>query len=58
MEEFNKPSQTGTVDELLWEFEDFKALMLIRNYTLNESHILSSLIGLMNEEIKYGVKFF
>lgn len=37
--EFNKLSQTGTVDELLEEFEELKAQMLMRNLNLNESHL-------------------
>lgn len=58
VEEFNKLSQTGTVDEFLGKFEDLKAHMIIRNSALNEAHFLSSFIGSLKEEIKFGVKMF
>lgn len=38
VEEFNKLSQTGTVDEFLGRFENLKAHMSVRNPHLNESH--------------------
>ncbi|XP_075101843.1 uncharacterized protein LOC142177270 [Nicotiana tabacum] len=58
VEEFNKLSQKGTVDEFLGKFEDRKAQMLVRNPQLNESHFLSSFIGALKEEIKFGIKLF
>lgn len=30
--------------------------MIIRNLTLNEAHFLSSFIGALKEEIKFGLK--
>ncbi|XP_060190417.1 uncharacterized protein LOC132619575 [Lycium barbarum] len=58
VEEFNKLSQDGTVDEFLGKFEDLKAQMLVRNPLLDESHFISSFIGALKEEIKFGVKMF
>jgi len=58
VEEFNKLSQIGTVDEFLGKFEDLKAQMIIRNPALNEAYFLSSFIGALKEEIKFGVKMF
>lgn len=58
VEEFNKLTQTGTVDELLARFEDLKAQMIMSNPTLNESHFLSSFMGALREEIKFAVKMF
>ncbi|XP_070016017.1 uncharacterized protein [Nicotiana sylvestris] len=58
VEEFNKLSQEGTVDEFLGKFEDLKAQMLVCNPQLDESHFLSSFIGTLKEEIKFGVKLF
>ncbi|KAH0687145.1 hypothetical protein KY284_017698 [Solanum tuberosum] len=55
VEEFNKLSQIGSVDEFLGRFEDLKAQMLIRNPALNEAHFLSSFIGAL---IKFAVKLF
>lgn len=58
VEEFNKLSQVGTIDEFLVKFEDMKAQMLIRNPLLDESHFISSFIGALKEEIRCGVKLF
>ncbi|XP_019251395.1 PREDICTED: uncharacterized protein LOC109230342 [Nicotiana attenuata] len=58
VKEFNKLNQTGTVDEFLGKFEDLKAQMLIRNPNLDESHFISSFIGALKEEIRFGVKLF
>ncbi|KAH0748079.1 hypothetical protein KY290_027311 [Solanum tuberosum] len=58
VEEFNKLSQVGSVDEFLGKFEDLKAQMLIRNPALNEAHFLSSFIGALKEEIRFAVKLF
>ncbi|KAF3649019.1 hypothetical protein FXO38_17877 [Capsicum annuum] len=58
VEEFNKLSQTGTIDEFLGRFEDLKAQMLIRNPALNEAHFLSSFIGALKEEIRFAIKMF
>lgn len=58
VEKFNKLSQTGSVDEFLGKFEDLKAQMLIRNPILNDAHFLSSFVGALKEEIRYGVKMF
>ncbi|KAF3665647.1 hypothetical protein T459_17385 [Capsicum annuum] len=57
-EEFNKLSQTESVGELLVKFEELKAQMLMRNPNLSESHFLSSFVGALKEEIKYGVKLY
>ncbi|OIT20411.1 hypothetical protein A4A49_38895 [Nicotiana attenuata] len=48
----------GLVDEFLGKFEDLKAQMLIRNPHLDESHFISSFIGALKEEIRFGVKLF
>lgn len=53
VEEFNKLTQVGTVDEFLGKFEELKAQMLVRNPNLNESHFLSSFVGALKEEIKF-----
>ncbi|KAH0671271.1 hypothetical protein KY285_023835 [Solanum tuberosum] len=58
VEEFNKLSQVGSVDEFLVRFEDLKAQMLIRNPALNETHFLSSFIGALKKEIRFAVKLF
>nr|XP_009760314.1 PREDICTED: uncharacterized protein LOC104212668 [Nicotiana sylvestris] len=58
VEEFNKLSQTRTVDEFLGKFEELKAQMLIRNLNLDESHFISSFIGALKKEIRFGVKLF
>ncbi|KAK4706963.1 hypothetical protein R3W88_033473 [Solanum pinnatisectum] len=58
VEEFNKLSQIGTVDEFLGKSEDLKAQLIIRNPALNEAHFLSSFIGALKVEIKFGVKMF
>ncbi|XP_075083577.1 uncharacterized protein LOC142167313 [Nicotiana tabacum] len=58
VEEFNKLSQIATVDEFLGKFEDMKAQMLIRNPHLDESYFISSFIGALKEEIRFGVKLF
>ncbi|PHT45911.1 hypothetical protein CQW23_15069 [Capsicum baccatum] len=57
-EKFNKLSQTESVGELLVKFEELKAQMLMRNPNLSESHFLSSFVGALKEEIKYGVKLY
>ncbi|OIS99338.1 putative mitochondrial protein [Nicotiana attenuata] len=57
VEEFNKLSQVGSVDGFLGKFEDLKVQMFIRNPHLDESHFISSFIGL-KEEIRFGVKLF
>nr|XP_009802879.1 PREDICTED: uncharacterized protein LOC104248335 [Nicotiana sylvestris] len=58
VEEFNKLSQLGSVDEFLSRFEDLKAQMIIRNPALNEDHFLSSFVGALKEEIRFSVKLF
>lgn len=58
MEEFNNLRQSGTVDEFLVKFEDLKAQILLRNPQPNESHLLSSFLGALKEEIKFAVKMF
>lgn len=58
VEEFNRLTQTGSVEEFLGKFEDLKAQMIMRNPSLNESHFLSSFVGTLKEEIKNGVKMF
>ncbi|KAH0729480.1 hypothetical protein KY290_000602 [Solanum tuberosum] len=50
VEEFNKLSQIGTLDEFLGKSEDLKVQMIIRNPALNEAHFLSSFIGALKEE--------
>lgn len=58
VKEFNKLSQNCVVDEFLGMFEDMKSQMLIRNLHLDESHLISSFIESLKEEIRFGVKLF
>ncbi|PHT67574.1 hypothetical protein T459_27061 [Capsicum annuum] len=58
MEEFNKLSQTRTVEEFLGRFKNLKAQMIIRSSALNETYFLSSFIGALKKKIKFGVKMF
>lgn len=58
VEQFNRLSQTGSVDEFLGKFEDLKAQMLVRNPHLYDAHFLSSFVGALKEEITFVVKMF
>lgn len=58
VDEFNKLSQTGAVDEFPGRFEDLKAQTIIKNPALTEAHFLSSFIGALKEEIKFAVRMF
>ena len=45
VEDFNKLTQTGTIDQYLERFEDLKALMLLKNPSLPMDYFVDSFVG-------------
>ena len=58
VEEFNKLSQSGTIDEYLDAFENLKGLMLLRNPLLPEEYFLDSFVGGLRPNLKHFVRAF
>ena len=58
IEEFNKLSQKGTLDEYQEKFEELKPYMLQFNSNLPESYFISSFVSGLKEELKLRVKAY
>lgn len=58
VEDFNKLHQTGSSDDYLVEFEELKALLLVRNPTMSDSYFLESFIGGLTAAVKPLVRAF
>ena len=58
VEEFNKPTQTGSIDEHLEKFEELKSLMQIRNPLLPVDYFVDSFVGGLSPQIKSFTKAF
>lgn len=58
VEEFNKLSQSGTIDEYLDTFENLKGLMPQRNPLLPEEYFLDSFMGGLKPNLKHFVRAF
>ncbi|XP_074313633.1 uncharacterized protein LOC141648817 [Silene latifolia] len=58
VEEFNKLSQTGSLEDYLDSFEHLKGLMLQRNRLLPDQYFLDSFVGGLKPAVKPFVKAF
>jgi len=58
VEEFNRLQQTGTLDEYLANFEELKALILLRGPNMPEDYLLESFIGGLEPAIKSLARAF
>jgi len=58
VEDFNKLTQTGTIDQYLEKFEDLKALMLLKNPSLPMDYFVDSFVGGLSPQLKSFTKAF
>ena len=58
VEEFNKLTQTGSIDEYLEKIEELKSLMQIRNPLLPTDYFVDSFMGGLSPQIKSFTKAF
>lgn len=58
VEEFNKLTQVGTLEDYLDKFEDLMSLMIQKNPEIPDSYFLDSFIGGLKPTIKYFVRSF
>ncbi|KAJ8427985.1 hypothetical protein Cgig2_012073 [Carnegiea gigantea] len=58
VEDFNRLSQTGIIDEYLERFEELKSLMLVKNPLLPADYFVDSFIGGLVPQIKSFTRAF
>ncbi|KAL4297353.1 hypothetical protein GQ457_12G009450 [Hibiscus cannabinus] len=56
IEEFNKLTQTGSVEQYQEKFEELPPFMLLHNSSLGDVYFLSSFISGLKEEIRHRIK--
>ena len=52
VEDFNKLTQLGSIDQYLERFEDLKSLMLLKNPTLPPDYFVDSFVGGLSPQLK------
>ena len=58
VEDFNQLHQSSSLEDYLAQFEELKALLLVRNPTMPNSYFLESLIGGLTASVKPLVRAF
>ena len=58
VEEFNKLTQTGSIDDYLEKFEELKSLMLLKNPVLPVDYFVNSFVGGLSPQLKSFTKAF